>query len=172
MQSIKLVLALEQDTLRSIEVDLISLKSSSRQTNDLKSVYFTELTISFLRCIESLCYLGDCQSSPTIIAGKNSFKIEWLLDHSLFNILNSISTVYNLVDVDSRGTIKFSDFSNFCLRMGRMLLKPSVKQYESRYFQDNSYLSESFPMLRISFIPSLSLLFCFELESCNARVFG
>lgn len=158
MQNLDFILSLEKDSLNQMRLDLITLNSkkhSKIQDLNLNCVRFDEFCYAMLDII-------------TINEGgmkQSNFKPE-----ELISFIRSLSLFFDSVDVDSRGFIAFTDFSNFCLRVGRMQFKPSVKRIITTYTQDLNNAPQ-FPVGKLNYIAYARTLFTFDTDTPVVRMF-
>jgi hypothetical protein len=90
---------------------------------------------------------------------------------SFYLQMASIISVFDSVDVDTRGFIAFGDFVDFCIRLGRLLLKPSIKNSFSTYLQVQSSKSSLYPAHKMRFINHLNYLFVMDTDTPRVRLY-
>ncbi len=157
MQNLEFILALEKDSLNQMRLDLQKLnsrKNGKTQDVNLNMVRFDEFCYAMLDLV-------------AIHDGVKQFNFK---TEELISFIRSMSLFFDSVDVDSRGFIAFTDFSNFCLRIGRMQFKPSIKRSVTTYTQDLTN-SPQFPISRLCYIPHAKTLFTFDMDTPTIRMF-
>ncbi len=157
MQNLNFILSLEKESLTQMRLELLNLNSkkhSKAQDIDLNMVRFDEFCYAMLDHI-------------AIKDGKINSNMK---PEELVSFIRSLSLFFDSVDVDSRGFVSFLDFSNFCLRVGRMQFKPSMKRSVTTYTQDLNN-SPQFPIGRLCYLASTRTLFTFDSDMPVVRIF-
>lgn len=103
---------------------------------------------------------------------KKSEYQQYTLSNGFFLQMVSIISVFDAVDVDSRGVISFTDFTNFCLRLGRLIFKPNVKRSMTVYLQSQDQKNISFPSSKMRFMSHSQLLLVFDSDTPRVRIYG
>lgn len=157
MPNLKFILSLEKDSLNQMRLELLKINSK-------KHVKAQDMSLSRVTFDEFCCAMLDLVGTKE---GKSNTNLN---TEELLSFIRIFSIFYDSVDVDSRGIIAFIDFSNFCLRVGRMQFKPSIKRSVTSYTQDLNF-SPSFPIGKLCFIPQTRLLYTFDSDTPVVRIF-
>lgn len=157
MQNLDFILALEKDSLNQMRLDLERLNSRKNGKNQ-------DVTLNMVR-FDEFCY-----AMLDLVAIQDGMKQFNFKTEELISFIRSMSLFFDSVDVDSRGFISFVDFSNFCLRVGRMQFKPSIKRSVTTYTQ-NLTNSPQFPISKLSFMPHARTLFTFDADTPTVRMY-
>lgn len=126
----------------------------------LNEVNFIDFAITLLQNMN--CIPFEKKSEYQNYTSSNGFFLQ----------LASIISVFEAVDVDSRGVIDFQDFTNFCLRLARLLFKPDIKRSSSTYLQNHDNSVSFFPSHGMRFISYCQALVVFDSETPRVRVYG
>lgn len=189
MQHATLVLSLEKAALQSIKTQLLLLQKkqpvdtrhdfgtitsgkgtisadvdaeSDLYDNDLNAVKFEHFALTLLNHMNNMVRAGERKYiGNQLYTQTTSFYLQ----------MASIISVFDSVDVDSRGVIAFNDFVDFCLRLGRLLLKPSIKSSFSTYLQYEGAKGSLFPSHKLRYFPTLNALFVMDTETPRVRVY-
>jgi hypothetical protein len=156
-----LLTALEKGALNDIKVDILSLDRGTKKSNrHLNSIRLDEFLIVMTKHIT-----GNDERVKDIykyFSTKEGLSLSYLL-----------CFIFETVDVDSRGVISWQDFTNFCLRVGRIRFKPSVKRSLSSFKQESySGPHYNYPVSRLTFVPHTQILFAFDVNTPTVRLYG
>ena len=92
-----------------------------------------------------------------------------MLTQGNFTRLNNFKIFFNPKLFISRGCISWTDFTNYCLRVGRNRFRPNTKQSAIEYFQRMD-LQPVLPVRKMCFIHGMQLLYCFDNETSIVRI--
>jgi hypothetical protein len=162
MQYTGLVLSLEKQALQAIRAELITRQGKSNNDQDISElthVHFEDFATVLLQHMYQLPI--EARLEVPLYTNTNAFHVQ----------MTSIISVFEAVDVDSRGVIDFTDFTNFCLRLGRLLFKPSIKRTSSKYLQYFTHSNTSFPSNRMRYLPEYRTLMVLDAEGPRARLY-
>lgn len=97
------------------------------------------------------------------------------LKNEMLAQLRILSYLFEATDIDSRGSISWLDFTNLCLRIGRIQFKPSVKRsitlYHEKIRNSDGQAGKQIPVHTIFYIPETSLLFALDSDTPSTRIF-
>jgi hypothetical protein len=179
------VLSLEKAALQSIRTQLLLLQkktldhhdSSATEAdlengdlydNELNAIKFEHFALTLLNHMNSMVKIEKKLLNNQLYTQTTSFYLQ----------IASIISVFDSVDVDSRGVIAFNDFVDFCLRLGRLLLKPSIKTSFSTYLQFEGGAGAGFsskgalyPSHKIRYFPTLNTLFVMDMDIPRVRMY-
>lgn len=157
MPNLKFILSLEKDSLNHMRLELLNINSK-------KHVKAQDMTLSRVSFDEFCCAMLD------LVGTKEGKSHTNLSTEELLSFIRIFAIFYDSVDVDSRGIIQFTDFSNFCLRVGRMQFKPSIKRSLTSYSQDLN-CSPAFPIGKLCYIHQTKILYTFDSDTPIVRLF-
>ncbi len=197
MQHTGLVLSLEKSALQAVRADLMArqaksiaiakfgatsekvTKHSIRKFTDNKTDKTNIDNNDGIDEVQMLSEVNFVDFSVALLQNMNCLPFEKKSEYQnytsstgFFLQLASIVSVFEAVDVDSRGIIDFQDFTNFCLRLARLLFKPDVKRSLSNYLQNHDQNVSSFPSYRMRFISYCQSLVVFDSDTPRVRVYG
>lgn len=159
-----LVLLLEKQALQAVQSDLLSRHGrggiEGTTENELAHIKLDDLALSLLLHMNPLPL--DRRPGNMNYTRTNAFYIQIL----------AIVAAFDAVDIDNRGVIHFTDFTNFCLRVGRLLLKPSIKHSLKNYLLSADSKSTLYPAERFRFIGHSQILFVFDADSPRVRLYS
>lgn len=156
-----LILSFEKDTLERIRKDLVRLNKVLHRGSSsafLQNVNFPEFACVLLQ------HIHEKRSLVFDLPG-------FFQSAEYDSIMRCITYYFDIVDVDSRGVISYTDFTNYCLRAGRMRFKPSLKRPVALYNEDHSSQQPTLPLRQLTYIPITQTLFAFESDSPQVRMF-
>jgi hypothetical protein len=196
MQHTGLVLSLEKSALQAVRADLMArqakasafsrssseklLKQHSLKLSDGKSdIDHRNNLPNQAEEVQVLSEVNFVDFAVAVLQNMNRLPFEkkseyqhYTSSNGFFLQLASIVSVFEAVDVDSRGVIDFQDFTNFCLRLARLLFKPDVKRSLSTYLQNHDQNVSFFPSHAMRFISFCQTLVVFDSETPRVRVYG
>jgi hypothetical protein len=111
------------------------------------------------------------QNMKVLPLDKKEF-VNYTQSGGFFLQLASIVSVFEAVDVDSRGVIDFQDFTNFCLRLARLFFKPDAKRSLTPFIQNQDQHTQSFPSYKMRFVDCCQVLIVFDSDSPRVRIYG
>lgn len=161
-----LVLLLEKQALQAVQADLLQRhgrgagEKGGNPESELANVKLDDLAMSVLMHMNSLPL--ERHAGHLMYSRSNAFFVQIL----------SIVAAFDAVDIDNRGVINFTDFTNFCLRVGRLLLKPSIKRTLKNYLLSHDSKTTLYPSERMRFLPNIQLLFVFDADYPRARLYS
>ena len=145
---IQLVLQFEKASLFEMKKDILDRNHIVSDENALDAINLKDFCRSFLRtAMKAADYKG-----PEFIK----------------RYMVVLCQIFDSVDVDSRGVISWTDFTNYCIRLGRNRFRPPIKQAEVEYHQRMD-LQPTLIVRKMCFVQSLQLLFCFDNELSIVR---
>lgn len=163
MQYTGLVLSLEKQALQAIRAELM-LRHQSRndqhaQITELTHVHFDDFAVVLLQHMYQLPL--ESKLDQPMYTHTNAFHLQ----------MASIISVFDAVDIDSRGVIDFTDFTNFCLRLGRLLFKPSIKRTLTSFLQYQTQSNTALPSSKMKYISEFKLLFVMDGDGPRVRLY-
>lgn len=164
MQHTGLVLSLEKQALQAIRADLMLRHQSQTDSlrpdiGELTHVHFDDFAVVLLQHMYQLPL--ESKLDQPFYTNTNAFFLQ----------MASIIAVFDAVDVDCRGVIDFTDFTNFCLRLGRLLFKPSIKRSSSNFLQFQTQSNTNLNSCKMRYIPEFRLLFVSDSETPRVRLY-
>lgn len=162
MQYTGLVLSLEKQALQAIRAELmVRTGKGSDLTTDVELVHvrFEDFAVVVLQHMFNLP-LENRLEQP-LYTYTTAFHLQ----------MASIISVFDAVDVDNRGVISFVDFTNFCLRLGRLIFKPSIKKSLTNYLQFPTVSNTAFPSTRMRYLHDFSTIVVMDLECPRVRFY-
>jgi hypothetical protein len=189
MQHTGLILSLEKSALQAVRIDLMArqTKSTAQAKKAERGVNLTSSSTkkSFVNNEEdgtnSLQPLTEVTFVDFAIALLQNMKVlpldkkefvNYTQSGGFFLQLASIVSVFEAVDVDSRGVIDFQDFTNFCLRLARLFFKPDAKRSLTPFIQNQDQHTQSFPSYKMRFVDCCQVLIVFDSDSPRVRIYG
>lgn len=168
MQYIGLILSLEKEALQLIKTSIL-LKKHKYLLSISNNVEGTEdQLLSVIRLDEFASVM--LQHMNSLISEKSPEMMKYFHSNAFFLQMVSIISVFDAVDVDSRGVISFPDFIDFCLRMGSMLLKPNAKRSSITYFHQ-PLRNPLYPSHKMKYISQCQVLLVLDSDNPRARIF-
>eukprot|EP01039_Chlorochromonas_danica_P003277 gene3277-3594_t len=161
-----LVLLLEKQALQAVQADLLLRhgrgggEKGGNPESELANVKLDDLVMSVMMHMNSLPL--ERHAGHLMYSRSNAFFVQIL----------SIVAAFDAVDIDNRGVVNFTDFTNFCLRVGRLLLKPSIKRTLKNYLLSHDSKTTLYPSERMRFLPNIQLLFVFDADNPRARLYS
>lgn len=163
MQYTGLVLSLEKQALQAIRAELMfrTGKGGDSSNNDvnLAHVRFEDFAVVVLQHMFSLP-LENRLEQP-LYTYTTAFHLQ----------MASIISVFDAVDIDNRSVINFIDFTNFCLRLGRLIFKPSIKKSLTNYLQYPTLNNTAFPSMRMRYLHDFSTIVVTDTECPRVRFY-
>lgn len=163
-----LVLLLEKQALQAVQTDLLNRQGrqggsghEGSTENELSNIKLDDLALSVLLNMNALPIDSSRRTLEHMYTHTNAFYVQIL----------AILAAFNAVDVDNRGVVSFTDFTNFCLRVGRLLLKPSVKHVMKNYLLSQDTKSTLYPSDKMRYISQTNLLLVFDADAPRVRVY-
>jgi hypothetical protein len=156
-----LIMTLDQSTLVGVRAELLRMEKD-------KYGPLVELPMNSIS-LDDFCFvmLNNWRSAIANSDGNE----EDITSTELLRRIRMLCQLFDTVDVDSRGYISWSDFTNFCLRAGRIQLKENSYHSSASYSQDLRTSSPVLPIQKLLFVDKLQLLFAFDVESPNVYYF-
>jgi hypothetical protein len=160
-----LVLLLEKQALQAVQSDLLNkhgrnnIGIEANIESELANIKLDDLTLSLLVHMNPL----PLDKRPGII--------KYTQTNSFFVQILGIMAAFDAVDIDNRGVINFTDFTNFCLRLGRLLLKPSVKHTMKNYIVSHDTKGNTCPADRMRYVQHAQALFLFDTDVPRVRLY-
>jgi hypothetical protein len=154
-----LILSLEKDALNAMRLELMRYYkvSGKHGASHLHHIRFDEF------CGVLLDRISERDERQNVNEGYFS-SVEFT------SIVRSIILYFDAVDVDSRGVISFADFTNFCLRIGRMRFKTSIKRPVANYCQ-NQTKTACYPTYKLCFVTHDQTLYGFDSDTPTIRIY-
>jgi hypothetical protein len=155
-----LFLYLESGDLTDIQLELLKAQQQKdSKAHHLNNVGFFELCQVILRKILVKDELTKKYTTDELLRS-----VEYI------STIRQVIQYFECVDVDSRGVISFTDFTNFCLRVGREKFKSSIKRAIPNYVI-NSSKTAFYPTFKFFFANHEQVLYSFDLDAPFIRYF-
>lgn len=157
-------MSLEKQALQAIRAELMLRHQSQSDSlhpdvGELTHVHFDDFAVVLLQHMYQLPL--ESKLDQPFYTNTNAFHLQ----------MASIISVFDAVDVDSRGVIDFTDFTNFCLRLGRLLFKPRIKRSSSTFLQFQPQSNTNLPSTRMRYLPEFRLLFVSDSDAPRVRLY-
>lgn len=158
-----LILSLEKDALNQMRTELIRLNRISHRSchGYLHQVQFDDF------CSVMLHHIAKRDNSLNL----TQLSEDYLRSIEFVVLMRSLITYFEAVDIDSRGVISFTDFTNFCLRIGRIRFKPSIKRSLANFAQNVLTKMPFLPVTKLCYIPFCKTIYGFDGDSPIVRMY-
>jgi hypothetical protein len=160
-QSIRTQLLLLQKKSPDLQNELLQNESDDLYDNELTAVRFEHFALTLLNHMNNLGKIERKLVGNHLYTQTTSFYLQ----------MSSIIAVFDSVDLDCRGVITYNDFVDFCLRLGRLLLKPSIRNSFSTYLQFEGNKGSLYPSHKIRYFPALNSLFVLDSDTPRVRMY-